>query len=76
MNDRENRALLYKCLVCGIIFKCFFNGIYHCNGCLRNPRDCPKSLPYTLKDFSSGICPSCQRARKDETWQWWECQRR
>ena len=63
MNDRIEKVLLYKCLVCGQIFKCWFNGIYSCLGCLRNPKDCPKSLPHTLKDISSGLCPACQEKK-------------
>ena len=73
-NDRTERALLYKCLICGQIFKCFFGGIYSCDGCLRDPKDCPKTLPHTLKDESSGLCPVCREKRK-ETWQWWGCGR-
>ena len=57
MKDSDSKALLYKCIICSRIFKCFWEGIYSCLGCLRNPKDCPKSLPHTLKEVSSGLCP-------------------
>lgn len=71
MNDRENKALLYKCAECGKIFKCWFNGIYSCQGCLKI-NDCPKNFSNSDVDYSHGFCPSCQEKRK-ESWAWWGC---
>lgn len=74
-NDRTERALLYKCIVCSKIFACWFDGRYCCNGCLRDLKDCPKSFPSARKDFSSGLCPICREKRKETCWQWWGCKK-
>lgn len=59
MNDRIEKALLYKCLVCSKIFGCWWEGIHSCGELERCGMgdNCPKRFPHILKDFSSGLCP-------------------
>ncbi len=60
MKDIVEKALLSKCIVCSVIYACWFNGRYKCDECsLRGKTDCPKNLPSTLKDYSGGICDFC-----------------
>ena len=75
MRDEKERVLLYKCLICSQIFKCFYEGIYKCDGCLRDLKDCPKSFPLILKDISSGLCPACLEAKKQK-WVWFGCKKK
>ena len=63
------KALLYKCSKCGKIYACWWKGIHNCDGCLQYGDyhnrlslpgiDCPKILPSSMKEYSSGLCPNC-----------------